>query len=64
MDVWVEGHQITEGLHVQDEGRLTVRVHGLEARLQQSGDQAAELTEMLQGRRRLEIQELFIRVLD
>ena len=42
----VEGHEVAKGLHIEDEGGLAVRVHGLEARFQQSGDQAAELPQI------------------
>lgn len=46
MDIRVEGHDVAEGLHVQDEGGLTVRCHDLEAGFQRKGDQSAELSEI------------------
>ncbi len=42
----VEGHEVAEGLHVQDEGGLTARLYRFEAGLQEFGDQAAELAEI------------------
>ena len=42
----VEGHQITESLHIQNEGGLTARLYRFEAGLQEFGDQAAELAEI------------------
>jgi hypothetical protein len=42
----IESHEIADGLHVQDESRLTPRVHGFESGPQQAGTQAAKLTEM------------------
>ena len=38
----VEGHEVTEGLHVEDKGRLSARFHAFEAGLQQSGYQPAQ----------------------
>jgi hypothetical protein len=46
MNMRVEGDEITEGLHVQDERGLTARVHDFEAGPQQSGNQPAKLTEI------------------
>ena len=46
MDMRVEGDEITEGLHVQDEGGLTAWVHDFEAGPQQAGNQPANLTEI------------------
>ncbi len=46
MDVRVEGHEVAKCLHVQDESRLAVRLYGLEACLQQSGDDLAQAAEV------------------
>lgn len=47
MDVRVEGDQVTEGLHVEDEAGPALRGHGLEALAEQSRDDLAEPGEQL-----------------
>jgi hypothetical protein len=46
MNMRVEGHEVAEGLHVQDEGWLAARFHGLEAGVQQSGNQLAQCAQI------------------
>jgi len=42
----LEGHEVAEGLHIQDEGGLTTRLYRFEAGLQEFSSQAAELAEI------------------
>lgn len=46
MDMRVDGHEIAEGLHVEDESGLTMWLHGVEADLEESCDQSAKLTKI------------------